>query len=394
MATLIDLPVIDISPWVASEWNDNKNTLVEAKAKVVAQVKTACEKIGFFAVTNIPEDLQTAIKDASETSRELFRLLEDDDALKKRLHDKQNKEMKEPRAYGHFPMKSEALGYDANVLKKPDLREAFSMGPSTTAKRFQECIDGKGEGSETFSKRKIGDIYTFADVVKFFFQKTPWPQLKGIKFRESMEKYYRLSSELGTILLRVMSLALGLPEDKFMKASAEGEHCNSARAIFYPKLKSQALEGQSRCGAHSDTGALTLLWSDSPGLELKQRGKNGTDGKWLSVADLVISESKNSIFGDAKTLIVNIGELMSRISNGRWLSTPHRVPAPDPEALENRDRIVLVNFIMLAPDFPLDDNLTQGEYAFRHFLRWGRNAKGHTITSCNCIKSPSLCSIL
>ena len=80
-----------------------------------------------------------------------------------------------------------------------------------------------------------------------------------------------------------MALALGLADDKLMEAASPGdpplsysnpltlhpgEHSNSTRAIWYPKLSEPAKRGQARCGAHSDTGALTLLYADSPGLEV------------------------------------------------------------------------------------------------------------------------------
>ena len=42
---------------------------------------------------------------------------------------------------------------------------------------------------------------------------------------------------------------------------------------------------------------------------------------------------------------------------------------------KNQDTIVLVLFQILAADFPIQDDLTQGEYLFSHFKRWGRNKK-------------------
>mmetsp|Transcript_10318 Transcript_10318/g.18829 ORF Transcript_10318/g.18829 Transcript_10318/m.18829 type:complete len:320 (-) Transcript_10318:295-1254(-) len=254
-------------------------------------------------------------------------------------------------------MKSEALGYKADVGKKPDLREAFSMGPLDVSERY-------------------GAYLRDSEMFQFFYQETPWPS--GMEeFRETLSEFYRLSSALGQVLLRVMAAALGLPESHFQKPSANGEHCNSTRAILYPKLNKPAVSGQSRCGAHSDTGALTLLWSDTPGLELQSR-----DSRWLSVQNLLKKEGSEA--ADTNTLIVNIGHLLQKISQGKWRSTPHRVPAPGiHDNVINQDRIVLVNFIMLAPDFVIDPTtgMTQGEYAFSHFNRKGRNVKKQDQTN-------------
>jgi len=102
-------------------------------------------------------------------------------------------------------------------------------------------------------------------------------------------------------------------------------------------------------------------------------------GEWLTVVT------------PPDSLLVNIGDMLEKISGNTWRSTPHRVPAPDVPVggkvshnvsetaslnpSKNEDRLVLVLFVILAADFPVDEaGLTQGEYLFSHFKRWGRNA--------------------
>ena len=48
-------------------------------------------------------------------------------------------------------------------------------------------------------------------------------------------------------------------------------------------MSKEALEGQSRCGEHSDTGALTLLWTDGPGLEIQAGGSSAAAENNLSM---------------------------------------------------------------------------------------------------------------
>jgi len=388
------LPVIDMTPWLPAEEGSQKDKKTERGA-VVEAVRTACEETGFLAITNIPKALQQAINRASTASKRFFMYVQARKAQADEIKSKHEIEARLmasdvkklpvdglPKAYGYFPMKSEALGYQADVAKKPDLREAFSMGPVSAAKRFRPYLAKGSRESPMYS-----DFFT--DVVRFLFQPTPWPTGLGKEekrifreFKESLTEFYEQSSCLGRCLLRVIATALKLSEDHFEKAASDGEHCNSARAIFYPKLTSHTAPGQARCGAHSDTGAITLLWSDTEGLELQPKTAGGgvegiqDDKAWFPVSQLVGKHDTANVFGDTKTMLVNIGDLLEFMSKGSWKSTPHRVSAPRLEADENKDRLALVNFIILAPDFKVgpDGKLTQGEHAFSHFMRKGRNA--------------------
>lgn len=373
------LPVIDVSPWY-------QETSVDKKDEVVNAVRTACENIGFLVVTGIPNELTMAIARAEAAARTMF-LNRAEDTIESCLAAKHG-----DGAYGYFPQKTEALGYSADSAQKPDIREAFSMGPieGIRSPRLKAKASDSGTDDAAFFKR----------VVDFCYQPTPWPTSNGLvssdEFRCAMEGFYRHSSAFGSTLLEIMALALGLDHNHFSVPSGEGENCNSARAIWYPRLAEAAADGQMRCGPHSDTGALTLLWCDGPGLEVqmkvpgaKSEGviKNnlnmlesdgrGQEQKPVSeAADSNVHWSpvypRSAGMQSRRSLIVNIGDLLQKASGDRWKSTPHRVPAPKTEDPENQDRLVLVQFIMLAADFPMGGT-TQGEYSFGHFKRWGRN---------------------
>jgi isopenicillin N synthase-like dioxygenase len=83
-----------------------------------------------------------------------------------------------------------------------------------------------------------------------------------------------------------------------------------------------------RSGAHTDYGTLTFIRGDDTpgGLQVKHR-----NGDWIEVHP------------DPKAFVCNIGDLMARWSNDRWVSTLHRVAVPPPEAAP-KDRISLVFF--------------------------------------------------
>ena len=144
----------------------------------------------------------------------------------------------------------------------------------------------------------------------------------------------------------------------------EGENCNSARAIWYPKLKTEPKQNQYRCGPHTDSGVLTLLWTDGLGLEIQTNSQPQHQSSWIPIPQL-----------PTNSLLVNIGDLLQEASGHKWRSTPHRVLAPKlHDTLYNQDRLVLVLFLLLAADFPIPNiNMTQGEYLFRQFQKWNQH---------------------
>ena len=100
------------------------------------------------------------------------------------------------------------------------------------------------------------------------------------------------------------------------------------RIIRYPAVRQTPLEGQLRAGQHTDYGAMTFVRGDDVpgGLQVKHR-----NGDWIDV----------HIPRDG--FCCNIGDLMMRWSNDRWVSTLHRVAVPPSDAVPS-DRISLVFF--------------------------------------------------
>ena len=101
------------------------------------------------------------------------------------------------------------------------------------------------------------------------------------------------------------------------------------RLANYYDVDERPLPGQIRAGAHTDYGSLTVLLPDpeQPGLEIKL-----PNGQWLPVT--VPSGS----------FVINIGDLMARWTNDRWVSTLHRVVNPPAETLTSSRRQSIVFF--------------------------------------------------
>jgi isopenicillin N synthase-like dioxygenase len=128
-------------------------------------------------------------------------------------------------------------------------------------------------------------------------------------------------------LYRITALALDLSEDFFEAAFADPQF--SLRLVNYPDQVSPPLPNQLRYGAHHDYGGLTILRQDGApgGLEIC-----GHDGMWRNVP--VIPHS----------FVINVGDLMSRWTNGRWRSTLHRVVNPPRELTGSTQRLSMVLF--------------------------------------------------
>ena len=130
-----------------------------------------------------------------------------------------------------------------------------------------------------------------------------WPT--GITdYRETVEEYIEHLSLLGLRLTRLISLGLGLDYHAF--DTYFSDPMVTLRPILYRGVSDEGV-GRFACGAHSDFGFLTLLYSDRPGLQIC------VDGQWQ---DVPIVENG---------LCVNVGDMAECISGGVLVATKHRV---------------------------------------------------------------------
>ena len=158
-----------------------------------------------------------------------------------------------------------------------------------------------------------------------------WPQ-QPHDFKPTMVAYYDAMMGLASRVLRAMALALGVEENYF--ADKFDRQASVCRMIRYPAVKEPPLPGQLRAGTHTDYGIMTFVRGDDTpgGLQVKHR-----NGSWI---DVHIPPNE---------FVCNIGDLMMRWSNDRWVSTLHRVAMPPPGAAPS-DRISLVFFTNPNPD--------------------------------------------
>jgi isopenicillin N synthase-like dioxygenase len=158
------------------------------------------------------------------------------------------------------------------------------------------------------------------------FEATPWPD-HPTGLRAALTGYFERMERLAGELMRLFAAALELPEDYF---ADKIDHSSSfLRVINYPPPAAAPEPGQLRAGAHTDYGTLTILRSENVagGLQVRSRA-----GEWL---DVQVPEG---------ALVINLGDMMSRWTNDRWLSTLHRVVNPPEQAWGRSRRQSLVFF--------------------------------------------------
>lgn len=130
-----------------------------------------------------------------------------------------------------------------------------------------------------------------------------WPaEIPG--FRERVTAYYDAVTALGRRILRGFLLALDLPEDHFDPLLIKPP--SQLRLIHYPFNPNA--EDAPGIGAHTDYECFTILHATRPGLEVL----NASD-RWVDAPPV------------PNAFVINIGDLMEVLSNGRWVSTAHRV---------------------------------------------------------------------
>ncbi len=252
---------------------------------VVGAVRTACEEMGFFCVTG--HDVPDAVVDTlGERARAFFDLPED---VKRRTGTSGD----ELGGVTFSPLASEALAASRGERTPGDLKQMLDYGPGWPGDRWPGEPDG---------------------------------------LRAAHEAYFAAMGTLSSHLRRIFALAAGLDEDAF--ESSFGNHLSSLRVIDYPETATPPEPGQLRAGTHTDYGFLTILRSQASAGGLQAQAR---DGRWIDVPAL------------DGAFVVNLGDALMRMTNDRWVSTPHRVMNP-PEGVSGTRRQSIPYFHNPDPD--------------------------------------------
>jgi len=160
-----------------------------------------------------------------------------------------------------------------------------------------------------------------------------WPaEVAG--FRETFEELYAAFETAGLKILKAIARFLKIDEDYFVDTVRDGN--SVMRLLHYPPIQGEP-GSNVRAGAHEDINTITLLLgAEEAGLELLTK-----DGRWIPVAP------------KPGELVVNIGDMLQRLTNGVLRSTTHRVVNP-PAERRGFSRFSMPFFLHFRSDFLIE----------------------------------------
>src|SRR5690349_19712425 len=242
----------------------------QLKQAFVNQLGKAYEDVGFVAVKNhgIPDEL---IADLYKYVQQFFALPRD---AKEKY---EIPDLAGQRGYTSFG-KEHAKGSEA-----PDLKEFFQFG--------QTVEDGDPIKSEYPDNVQVNDVASF---------------------NVTFTKAYRAFEKSGRALLQAIALYLGLDEHYFDEHIHNGN--SILRAIHYPPITREP-KSAIRAEQHEDINLITLLvGASADGLQILTK-----QNEWVGVTSL------------PEQIVVNVGDMLQRLTNNKLKSTTHRVVNPPQE---------------------------------------------------------------
>lgn len=256
------LALIDVSPLLA-----DFDPTGPAALAVASQIDSACRSLGFFRVTGHGID-HALFRRLDVTSREFFALPDADKS--------QYSMVNAGAAWrGWFPVRGEITS------GQPDRKEGLYVGIDHAPGHPRVRNKTPLHGANLFPPGALGPV---------------------------VDDWLAAVRPVADAVMRGMALGLGLEHDWFERHLTD-DPTILFRIFHYPALPDNDTADESGVGEHTDYGLITLLAQDDRGgLEVR-----APDGRWLPVP------------GEPTTFVCNLGDMLDRLTEGRYRSTPHRV---------------------------------------------------------------------
>ena len=238
-------------------------------------------------------------------------------------------------------------GLDETIIDAAiaDTKVFFAL-PEETKRRYHQPGTGGARGLTPFGVEAAKGAAT-VDLKEFwhvgrelpeghpyrkYMRDNVWPtEVEG--FRTHLYGMFAAMDELGAKILRAIARYLELGDDFFDDKVEMGN--SILRMLHYPPVPAGA--SGVRAGAHEDINVITLLLgAEEAGLQLKD-----ADGEWLDIAP------------PPGALVVNIGDMLQRLTNHVLPSTSHRVINPTPDRASFA-RYSTPFFLHFNPDFVIE----------------------------------------
>jgi isopenicillin N synthase-like dioxygenase len=220
------------------------------------------------------------------------------------------------------------------------IKKFFAL-PDDVKKKYEDlALAGQrgyiGKGKEHAKGRNTGDLKEFFHVgqelpkdelIKENYPSNIWPS-EVPELKETAVEVYKALEKTGTFMLRAIALYLNLPENYFDDKIRNGN--SILRPIHYYPIENpdEVPADAVRAAEHGDINLITLLMGASAdGLQVLRR-----DGKWIPITAL------------PDQLVVNVGDMLERLTNKKLKSTIHRVVNP-PRHLMNTPRYSIPFFM-------------------------------------------------
>jgi len=258
------IPILDVSPLYSGDAN--------AVRQVADTLRSYLETVGFLYVSNhdVPEASVQAVREASRR----FFALPEDDKLKIRI---------DRNFRGYLPIASSTIVTSSVAqISKPNQSESLMIMHEVAADDPDAVAQKPLQGPNQ------------------------WPDESQVPgFRATIEDYVTRMEALGRKLVSAISVSFGMaPGDLdpwFDKPTT------FLRLLHYPTQPQE--EGLFGSAPHTDYGFITLLAQDDVGgLEVRNKA-----GEWVAAPPVPGS------------FVMNVGDILARWSNNRFVSTPHRV---------------------------------------------------------------------
>ena len=236
---------------------------------------------------------------------------------------------------------------DALIARAEEKAKAFFALPEETKRKYHVPGGGGARGYtpfgiETAKGQKAHDLKEFWHVgrelaaghrFRGHMPDNVWPE-EVASFRDTFLELYDTFDRTGLKILAAIARYLGIDEDYFADTVRDGN--SVLRLLHYPPIEGEP-GSHVRAGAHEDINTITLLLgAEEAGLELLTR-----EGRWIPVSP------------QPGELVVNIGDMLQRLTNGVLRSTSHRVVNPPPER-RGRSRYSMPFFLHFRSDFCIE----------------------------------------
>jgi len=234
------------------------------------------------------------------------------------------------------PLIDRFLGIYKTFFAWPDAdKRWYHIAGSGGARGYTPFGVETAKGSRHFDLKEfwhVGRELPQGHLYRHYMADNVW--IDGIEgFKNTCIEMFETFDRSGRRLLTAIARVLDLPADYFEDKVQLGN--SVLRVIHYPPMPPNPTES-IRAGAHEDINVITLLLgAEEPGLQVLTR-----QDKWLSV---------NPVPG---SMVVNVGDMLQRLTNGRLRSTSHRVINPVSERAQNA-RYSMPFFLHFNPDFPI-----------------------------------------